>query len=1445
MRVSWVFRPSVLLLSVFVTLPAFGAERTSGPRFASPPSYAVANSPQSTRRAGPVRRPELLGPQGGLPNLAPFAPPAIPDLFENDWPSPLVISDQPGTNTDAAGYMAGETLFLDWAVINNGGGSANQRFFVDIVINGESAAQFFSDPPLDPDFFVFVEDVEIGPFAPGEYLITLVADSDGDIIESSENDNTFSRLIQVTGEGAPNLRPFRPQGWDAEVVLSTQAGDNRDAEAFTTVDTIFLDWSVINDGTGPTSSTFFTTLFLDGVEVQSWFSDPPLDSNTFVFIEDFQIGPLAAGVHTVRLVTDSNADIDEIDEGDNEFVRQFTVGSSTAPDPVFIYFPSLKNGPGENTGIAVANPTDEPAQADIFLFSDPFQQLASASLSIPVDGQDAFLLDEIGRFGDAGKNVDAWAFLTTDNLGLAGFALNFKGGAEDIDGAEAVSTFGDSLIFPEILSGEGEFTEIHILGAGRVDVELRDADGTVLQTRRVDLPTDRVGRFHSRVDDLFTVQMPDQAYVLARGLDFLILGYETFGEADFLGGRNAIRTNERGRDTGSALFGAQLAEVAALESLITIINPTVFDADLTLQAFATGVNPNPVATTDIELRAGEMVRATAGSLLGLDNLPGGWLRVDSSVSGIVGTISFGDPLRTYLASVDLQRSPAKRIVSSHVAIIAETFFTGLTFLSTNEDPTDVLVEVFSPEAVKIGEEVFTLQPGEHRARLVGVNLVPGIKNQNGGYIKITSELPIFAFELFSRLASATQLLSLAAVPPQRGLGILEGQIQAPVVALGREHFETYPQSRSKGVELVTDAEFRYGEAVVKLRPDRQRAASRWAQAQGASEWIEGGGVGLLRVPSAERGVLEADRGREETLRLIEVLNADPDVLYAEPNYIYRAFRVPNDIGFSLQWHYNSMNLPAAWDITVGSANTVVAVIDSGAKFGHSELGSRLTGGQMDFVSDRQTSLDGDGIDASAEDPGDDPNGVSSSYHGTHVAGTIGAATDNGAGIAGVNWNSPLMTLRALGARGSGSTFDIAQSVLYAARIANASGSLPPRIADVINMSLGGFGRSRTLADAVAAALGKNVSIVAAAGNENTDRAVYPASFDNVISVGATGIRGRAPYSNFGPRLDVMASGGNLAQDLNGDNQPDGVLSTLWRQSDDTPAFAFYEGTSMASPHVAGIASLMLAVNPSLTPVQIRQILKDTAIDLGVPGRDNTFGSGLVDALEALKEAGGAVAGPPNLVASPMSLAFGTGIDQLTILTSNGGGGQLQVQPPLVETDQGSGWLTARLDRSTVVVEVSRAGLPEGDYTGRVHLNSNGGTETVEVRMRVGQSQALDPGEVFVLALDPFTFETIGSTSTSLASDLFYRLPPVPAGSYLIAAGTDNDQDDFICDEGEFCGLYPVNNLPNTVEVEANDITSGINFTLQPPQNGIAARVEGADARGFALPKKRAPLPSNK
>ncbi|MSR99624.1 S8 family serine peptidase [Arthrobacter sp. BL-252-APC-1A] len=327
-----------------------------------------------------------------------------------------------------------------------------------------------------------------------------------------------------------------------------------------------------------------------------------------------------------------------------------------------------------------------------------------------------------------------------------------------------------------------------------------------------------------------------------------------------------------------------------------------------------------------------------------------------------------------------------------------------------------------------------------------------------------------------------------------------------------------------------------------------------------------------------------------------VENIEPDILLTP------AFLPPNDEYYESQWNLfdpvGGANVPSVWDTTRGKGQ-VVAVIDSGIT-NHSDLAGRILPG-YDLMSDPDMARDGDGRDPGPRDEGDWSDGSAcpargSSWHGTHVAGTVAATANNGQGISGVAPEAKIVPVRVLGDCG-GYLSDISDAIIWA-----AGGELPgipvnANPAGVLNLSLGGVSTcSYAMQSAVDFANSRNSVVVVSAGNDGGPAAnMVPANCQGVIAVGATGPDGqRAYYSNHGPEVDIMAPGGNMSL---GDEA--GILSTLnfGQTSPTLESYAFYQGTSMAAPHVAGAAALMLAVSPGMTPAQVEARLTETAREL--------------------------------------------------------------------------------------------------------------------------------------------------------------------------------------------------------------------------------------------------------
>jgi serine protease len=371
---------------------------------------------------------------------------------------------------------------------------------------------------------------------------------------------------------------------------------------------------------------------------------------------------------------------------------------------------------------------------------------------------------------------------------------------------------------------------------------------------------------------------------------------------------------------------------------------------------------------------------------------------------------------------------------------------------------------------------------------------------------------------------------------------------------------------------------------------------RWSALIGAPVTVDHqiGDVWVLKLAAA---VPDADLANMATQ-----LETDTAVQYADPVRRVHAQRLPNDTDLGAQWALidpvGGINAPAAWDLQIGNATQAVAVIDTGIT-AHPELAGRVLPG-YDFISDPDEANDGDGRDNDPSDPGDSTSdnecgpgvpGEPSSWHGTFVSGLIAANTNNGAAIAGVNWNTMILPVRVLGKCG-GTFDDIAAAILWAAGAPVTGAPLNPNPARVINMSLGGRSDCpQAIQDAINFALAQGVVVSVAAGNDaNNVSGFAPASCSGVISVGASTRQGdRASYSNFGGRVDVSAPGG------------DGVpsdwilsLSNDGQNSLGSPDLAIGIGTSFAAPHVAGVASLMLARNANLTPGQVLGIISASA-----------------------------------------------------------------------------------------------------------------------------------------------------------------------------------------------------------------------------------------------------------
>lgn len=343
--------------------------------------------------------------------------------------------------------------------------------------------------------------------------------------------------------------------------------------------------------------------------------------------------------------------------------------------------------------------------------------------------------------------------------------------------------------------------------------------------------------------------------------------------------------------------------------------------------------------------------------------------------------------------------------------------------------------------------------------------------------------------------------------------------------------------------------------------------------------------------------------------MVDTFKTNPAVEYAVPNTICYSTMIPNDPFYKYQWNFQEfvkgigggIDLEPAWDISTGKG-VIVAVIDTGVAYENYGVYKR--------APDLENTYFVPGYDFVNND--DHPNDDNS--HGTHVAGTIAQSTNNNRGVAGIAYGCSIMPVKVLNSAGSGTLQQLVDGIYFAT----------DHGAKVISMSLAfgpGEDPGKPLYKALDYAYGKGVTIVAAAGNNGNEIVCYPAAYKKCIAVGATRFSGSlARYSNYGSEIDVVAPGGDYTSDQNGDGYPDMILQNTFDPNiKDTSSFSywFFEGTSMATPHVSGIAALLIS-EKEMSPSQVRKAIENTATDLGEPGWDNHYGYGLVNATAALK-----------------------------------------------------------------------------------------------------------------------------------------------------------------------------------------------------------------------------------
>lgn len=560
--------------------------------------------------------------------------------------------------------------------------------------------------------------------------------------------------------------------------------------------------------------------------------------------------------------------------------------------------------------------------------------------------------------------------------------------------------------------------------------------------------------------------------------------------------------------------------------------------------------------------------------------------------------------------------------------------------------------------------------------------------------------------------------------------------------------------------------------------------------------------------------------RWRELTTLKQLRKRKDIDYAEPNFVARAQQVvPDDSHYPDQWNYPLIGLPTAWEVTRGSADVTVAVIDSGVLRWHPDLRGKLVDG-YDFISYPDLSLDGDGIDANPADPGAGPGAEYASFHGTHVAGIIGAATDNGEGVAGAGWATRIMPLRVIGQGGFTTIYDVIQALRYAVQLDNDAGTLPARRADIVNMSIGMPFWSEAFSDTLREVRDAGVVVVASAGNENSDRLSYPSAYPGVLGVGAVDSHGeRVDYSNYGTHVDLLAPGGSFDGQL--------VLSLFGggTGADRSYGVEYRAGTSMAAPHVAGVVALMKALRPDLGPEDVDYLLRSGALtrDLGLPGWDPLHGYGLLDAHGAVLAARDyqrpGADDNPVLAVHPARLVIG-GDGGGVFTLDNSGTGPLEVHSVTADAS----WLAIE------PVEVGSGGLGRyrastpgtlqpGSYQGTIEVRASTGTVQVPIEALVGEDNgAASSGLLYIiLRSDHSAFERI-LARRPVNGKYYFSFPGVKAGNYAITVSTDMDNDYQTCDPGEACGTYPNRSEPELIRLDRDrrDLNIQVDFENAPP-----------------------------
>ncbi len=641
--------------------------------------------------------------------------------------------------------------------------------------------------------------------------------------------------------------------------------------------------------------------------------------------------------------------------------------------------------------------------------------------------------------------------------------------------------------------------------------------------------------------------------------------------------------------------------------------------------------------------------------------------------------------------------------------------------------------------------------------------------------------------------------------------------------------------------------FAPGEAIVSLDASRRGAMSALAVGLADAERHLGGNDWLMRMPvQASSRAGNASAMYAETLDWISELRQAPGISGAEPNYLFTSMQqgpaltpVDEDL-YRLQWHYDLINGPGAWQLAPGGGSGVqVAVLDSGLfspdrvnRLWHPDLNANVGAGR-DFV-------DGGNF---PEDPGSSVG--ANVFHGTHVAGTIGAEV-NGAGIGGVAFGSEIVPVRVLGEGGTGSSDDLIDAIRWV-----TGQDFPPVSeprAQVVNLSLGGLPRIQRLEDAIAFGVNRGVIFVGAAGNSATSVPSYPAASPNVLAVSAVDAGGRlASYSNFGNWIDLAAPGGDASRDGNNDGRADVVWSTsaVAGASGFEASFTGLQGTSMATPHVSAVMALMKEQNNGLSYQNVRALLLDGQLTDYPGSRSDQLGYGILDAARALQAnlgQGVTILSPsPSLV----SLSNEGKTSELVTLSRIGDAGVSGVT-----VTQAPDWINVTApvaegsDYSLTVSLIESMIEPDTAYRGEILVtydsDQNGRTLRIPVIAQIlSDEQARNAGAHFVILVgttpdeDGFYWAEAQVAAEAVNGRYEFRfesddgeeprrLSEVRPGDYYLVAGTDIDGDGIICQPGEACAEYPISGLREVITIKEGESLSNIRMTTSFTRPTITA-----------------------